>query len=56
MKDKSKERIKSTRNKCRAAEFHNVCSLGYSMDSYTPKEPCPKPLTIIQLINAARPL
>ena len=47
-------RIKSTCNKCRAAELHNKCSLGYRCDSYTPKEPCPKPLTIKQLIDASK--
>jgi hypothetical protein len=52
--DSVKPRIKSTCNKCRASEFHNECSLGYSCDNYTPKEPCPKPLTIHALINAPK--
>ena len=47
-------RIKPTCNKCRASEFHNECSLGYWCESYTPKEPCPKPLTIRQLIDAPK--
>jgi len=51
---KNNVRIKTTCNKCRASEFHNECSLGYSCDSYTPKEPCPKPKTIKQLINAPK--
>ena len=45
---------KLTCNKCRASEFHNECSLGYWCESYTPKEPCPKPLTIRQLIDAPK--
>ena len=47
-------RIKSTCNKCRASESHNECSLGYLCHDYTPKEPCPKPLTIRQLIDAPK--
>jgi len=43
-----------TCNKCRASEFHNECSLGFWCESYTPREPCPKPLTINQLINAPK--
>jgi len=50
----AKQRIKSTCNKCRASEFHNECSLGYYCYNYTPKEPCPKPLTIQQLINQSK--
>ena len=49
-----KHRLRQTCNKCRASEFHNECSLGYWCESYTPKEPCPKPLTIKELINASK--
>ena len=49
-------RIKRTCEGCRASEFHNECSLGYACKEYTPLEPCPKPRTIRQLIDAPKSL
>lgn len=45
-------RLKKSCQGCRASEWHNECSIGYSCDGYVPKEPCPKPRTYDQLINS----
>jgi len=53
-----KRRIKSTCNGCRAYDFVNSidknCSLGYNEKFGKPLEHCPKPKTIIQLIDAPK--
>jgi hypothetical protein len=54
MKNKWSKKIKKTCEGCRASEFHNECSLGYACREYTPLEPCPKPRTIRQLIDAPK--
>jgi hypothetical protein len=41
-------------NRCRASEAHNECSLGYQCNDWIPFEPCPKPTTIRQLIDAGK--
>ncbi len=43
-------KMKKSCNDCRASEAHNECSLWYSCYNYTPKELCPKPRTIKQLL------
>jgi len=57
-----KERMKKTCSGCRALEYgliHNYCwecSLGYDIDATKgiPKELCPKPKTIAELISLRR--
>ncbi len=39
---------------CRANEGANSCSLGYWLKDWVPLEPCPKPKTIRQLIDAPK--
>jgi len=53
-----RRRIKSTCNGCRAYDFVNSvdknCSLGYNEKFGKPLEYCPKPKTIIQLIDSPK--
>jgi hypothetical protein len=39
---------------CRANENANECSLYFALRDYKPLELCPKPKTIVQLINASK--